>query len=163
MSANNRGPVHILAAFVVGVVSDFDMLALQAGHSSGDLFPPTGVCVCACSGVLQCGACDWLARSQEDACVHRREVQFQTWFAPKGNASQALPVPVLARCMHAIDETWQAFKTVQVTLQRGTGKKVQEVMTVHPITGHRDGAHASCRPTLPLFHVTCKVITRTSQ
>mmetsp|Transcript_7465 Transcript_7465/g.19907 ORF Transcript_7465/g.19907 Transcript_7465/m.19907 type:complete len:214 (+) Transcript_7465:102-743(+) len=58
---------------VVGVVSDFDMLALQAGHSSGDLFPPT-------------------------------------------------------------DETWQAFKTVQVTLQRGTGKKVQEVMTVHPIT-----------------------------
>ncbi|KAF5842445.1 hypothetical protein DUNSADRAFT_7054 [Dunaliella salina] len=32
------------------------------------------------------------------------------------------------------NETWQAFKTVQVALQKGTGKKVQEVMTKNPVT-----------------------------
>lgn len=34
------------------------------------------------------------------------------------------------------DETWQAFKTVQTMLGKGSkGKKVSEVMTSTPITG----------------------------
>lgn len=45
-------------------------------------------------------------------------------------------LPQHCACVHLhADDTWQAFKTVQVALGKGAGKKVSEVMTNTPITG----------------------------
>jgi CBS domain-containing protein len=109
---------------VVGVVSDFDLLALDTFGStrSADLFPDVSVCERGFRGPI----------ADSELCLLLAVVARLRGLAGLADSLDSfLSCPVLSRLQ--VEQTWQAFVQVRKVLAKGTGKMVADVMTANPL------------------------------